>query len=218
MALFTNKADRKLPLLTQFCQLEIIKTSDEYEGDLPFVSPELDRFLFLFGENFSDKAYSEEGLWSSGEEIKLHDHAPNLGWNDHMLLIQHILNIFMRAHITKDFSEIKEEFEEIEVFMDILDSVIISYQSQEYIIYTESANFKAGKDLKYHDLNILPCLNLASQIADELIDLAKKSKPARFCAECRNPFVVMKEDQRFCSARCRQRQGQRIRMRKLFER
>ncbi len=36
------------------------------------------------------------------------------------------------------------------------------------------------------------------------------------CAECNCPYVIRRTAHRFCSVRCKQRQGQRIRMRALF--
>ena len=122
MALFTNKADRKLPLLTQFCQLEIVPAPDMDFFISPelvqFISPELDRFLFLYGNDFSDQSYSEEGIWSSSDEIGELDYSPNEGWNDAMLLKQEVLKTFLRLYITKDFEEINKVDEEYVPFIE----------------------------------------------------------------------------------------------------
>lgn len=219
MALFTSKADRKLPLTTQFCQLEILPTEEQEEEEQEeFVSPELDRFLFLYGNSFSDQSYSEEGVWSSSYEIEERDDCPNEGWNDAMFLKQEVLKTFLTIYITKNFEGLNKIDENDEPFIEKFNRLLLGFQSNQYLEYTEKSYLKLGRSSDQNSENCLSYYELLTDIADELIDTLKKKREARFCAECDSPFIVIKKDQKFCSTRCRQRQGQRIRMRRLFER
>lgn len=72
MTLFTNKEDRRLPLLTQFYQVKGYYTADEEigpiskSGNLP---PEADRFIYLYSHGFSDECYQNDLTWTKDPNL-----------------------------------------------------------------------------------------------------------------------------------------------------
>jgi hypothetical protein len=203
MALFTNKAARGLPILTTFRQVEY---PDQEPQELPMV---YDGRLFA----------SELGVWERAHRDPLRTPMPDAARGDLVQLaaLHRLVSRVMDAVANKTLPAIEDQ--------DSLDDWIRSYLAPRPLAWVElregeqvcGVMVTEGREhCGWEEAIIVPILR---ELHGALVGHWTWEKtPFRRCDECQSPYVLTKKSQRFCSTRCRQRQGQRLRMRALFAR
>ena len=223
MALFTNKRDRKLPLLTQFYQLDVHGSQEEYdrarEDEDVLLAPEPDQFIYLFSEGFEDEAYSKPGTWSAQKERGFYDIRPDDGWDGNLQIIHECICTVMEAVA---FEQIPNLYEPIPMTYIDENGKEIAYEKDPPIltlnrylaIYSIPPHFALDdKRLVVHEKNkyLTDYENMIVAVFSELIAFTKTGKLFLFCQECSSVFQPVKSERRFCSYRCTARAGQRRR-------
>lgn len=224
MAIFTSKADRGVPLLTQFYQLEI-----------PLPTP----FPGVYGRDLMETellpwaagiAQTTQGqVFRKGPDGEDVDASGEVSWPqiidmNRLGKIHPVMKRMMNAAADRKnplpddlvaFNAWQEACHTPAPRLHWIDTTV-NPDEPRFIVFQNAQPVRLA--MKYIDRVLIEQFSRAL-IAQENHILPRGWAFRGFsrCEECRSPFLVAKEGQRFCSARCRQRQGQRLRMRRLFE-
>ena len=183
MALFTSKADAELALCTSFYQLTINPLER-------FAGSELDKWIAAW----MNRKYGT--AWK-----RFSDFAPKkiLDVAEYQAFLR-ILRVLMDA--------LAEHRELTEVERDAI--------NQAMRLYLPPPSIKWNEETRKHSIEFLDPHDPRGHVLMEVIDAMERENMEQTslfgkCEECKNPFLVQKEGQRFCSQRCRARTGERRR-------
>jgi hypothetical protein len=187
MSLFTNKADRKLPLLTQFYQLdsENIKATRFYLTD-PKDKTELWKWT---KDIILQEAYQRSCGWIVLDQFPIEDttYLPQA-------YPEYALRLHELAHILMD--ELADRggvpswaYPNLPVLMDLF--------HREAMLDLPTSPKRVPRQI--------PAFRLLVEIAEELDALCREPSRARRCKKCNNVYVMrrVRDTNRFCSLRCR---------------
>ena len=217
MALFTNKDDRDIPLATQFYQLE-------FDSENP-VGSELEVWVerIIFGQ----------GNWRSGEAGELippgtiHETlSTRIDAADLVRLAE--LHGLVRRLMDATADEILPDWIDRDAFNRWRNEVRL----RETLVQWQASPREPGQILVWTNPRASATVSsvideIAHPILEEVtISVLAGANPSRYpkatfrgvarCWECNSPYLVRAKGTKFCSTRCRHRQGQRGRFRNLY--
>jgi hypothetical protein len=230
VAIFTNKQDRALPLLTQFYQLDTAKDTyppeiekafelrlsdeqliaafGEYQNQIPH---EVDRFLYLFAEGFSDESFSTEKLWSEEHGVYTDpDTDPSEGWREAVTsfhaAVAHLMDALARRPRIATDGDTETTLQSIEIVNRrmLAPQIGLDDPLRLRVFYAPDESEEGLNDFD----------RLAAVIGLSLSECVAGRSTLIVCQECFSPFVSNRKGHSYCSYRCASRVGQRERRKK----
>jgi hypothetical protein len=210
VALFTNKADANLPLLTKIVQVDC-ENREEFIQFLEDLSDRYSRFDLVLRVILDDEDPFDIGLVDY--KNVLGGTHPIVGyWEGIFSQIVGAFEIAQRVMggLASESTVKWEDVLTIEKCQSTLTfEASIRPLTSEAVIPLSDLRSSPGSD--YDPLLSVVCTNLAAILRDGALLAAKGQKIVDSCDECGFPFVVQKPGQRYCSHRCRHREGSRRR-------
>jgi len=190
VAIFTNKADAGLPLLTQFYQLEFDSAA--------LAGSELDRWV-------GDETYpSLERYWSETASAKA-SKGPIDGLR--MLALVHPTIKSVMEHLADGTAAPPDVASLLNQYLATLPPL------QVYWVEAGLSLIIGGSHpgVEWPEKIFRALMGELVEAIEPILNTVLQPRPFLRCEECQNPYLVTKTGQRFCSQRCRARTGERRR-------
>jgi hypothetical protein len=203
MALFTNKADEDLPLLTQFYQLEF--DIDNLEKS------ELDQWVGSDGpeEYWSESENARRGGMVATRASRLSGSGPNTFYIPRLNRLAHAHPV-IREIMACIADGVKPSRKTIFDFNQIL-ATVPQLQVEWADVFGKPT---ICKENRAKPRPVLVYQKLVSEMIvaiEPILEDHKAPTPFARCEECESPYLIVKKGQVYCSQRCRARAGERRR-------